>query len=213
MNKFIYLTLVLTALLTAWTASAHPGTGTRDERFQRDFPYKYEVRIGWAGYPILDDSRFTSTYRDVYIPYEQYGDLDALYGTSKGNQYMTGLISAEFSVHFKRWFTLAVEAGVNGIWGSQYSRYDGSVVSRNHGAIFTLIPHARFYWLNRKNVRMYSGVGIGISAGKYVNKEEAYLTGQLNPVGITAGRKIFFFGETAIGSSYMGGKFGVGYRF
>ena len=213
MKRFIYLTLALIAMFATLPAAAGPRTGTLDARFQKDFPYKYEVRVGWAGYPILDDARFTSSYRDIYLPSEMYGDLDDLYGTAKGKQYMTGLISAEFSVHFKRWFTLAVEAGVNGIWGTRYSKYDGSLVKRTHGAIFTVIPHARFYWLNRKNVRMYSGIGVGISAGKYVNKEEADLAGQLNPIGITAGRKVFLFGETAIGSSYMGGKFGVGYRF
>ena len=213
MKRVFYLTMAFFAMLATLPAVAQTKRETRDLRFQKDFPYKYEVRIGWSGYPILDDARFTSSYRDFYIPYEHYGDLDFLYGTGKGKQYMTGLISAEFNIHLKRWFTLAIEAGVNGIWGEQYNKENGVIVNKTHGATITCIPHARFYWLNRKNVRVYTGVGLGVTLGKYRAKEEAYFTAQLTPVGITTGRKIFLFGETAIGSSYMGGKFGVGYRF
>jgi hypothetical protein len=75
------------------------------------------------------------------------------------------------------------------------------------------MPHARFYWANAKNVRFYSGIGIGLGLGQYDKYFEVYPAFQLSPIGFTVGRKIFAFGETSLGTAYFGGKFGVGYRF
>lgn len=211
------LILVAFATIIAISAHAQSKKEIRNERFKENFPYKYEVSIGWGGYPIVDDYTWGGGWgcqacREM-IALHQSNNLAHLYRTVNGGEYMTGLISGEFSVHFKRWFTLSVEAGVNGIWGSRLNKLNGEVVERMHGAVFTCIPHAQFNWLNRKNIRLYSSVGLGLSVGAYDNYAEAYPAAQLTPIGITAGRKIFFFAEQSIGTAYMGGKAGVGYRF
>ena len=198
-------------------ANAGPRKETRDARFKENFPFKYEVSLGWSGYPILDDYMWGGGWgcqacQDM-AALHQTNNLAHLYRTVNAGEYMTGLISGEFSVHFKRWFTLSVEAGVNGIWGSWINKLNGEVVKKRHGAVVSLIPDAQFNWLNRKNIRLYSSVGAGLSVGAYDGDVKAYPTGQLTPIGITAGRKIFFFAEQSIGSAYMGGKAGVGYRF
>lgn len=208
------------AILIVCLTSAQDWRTERNEAFKESFPYKYEARIGWGGYPLLDASNFPNGhfgggYRDydIMIQFYSNGLIDALYGTANGPEYMTGLISGEFSIHFKRWFTLAVEAGFNGIWGDVYDKYDGSRVKTNRGVTFTVMPHARFYWVNTKYVRMYSGIGLGVGLGGYDEEFMVYPAAQLSPVGITAGREIFFFAEGSIGTAYMGGKFGMGYRF
>ena len=147
------------------------------------------------------------------IPYHKYTSLESLYGTYQGREYMTGLISGEISIHFRKWFTLAVEAGINGMWGRVHDKYDGSFVRHTRGISLTVMPHARFYWANAKNVRFYSGIGIGLGLGQYDKYFEVYPAFQLSPIGFTVGRKIFAFGETSLGTAYFGGKFGVGYRF
>ena len=204
-------------LIGAYSANAQTKKETRNERFKENFPYRYEISLGWGGYPILDDSMWGSGWgcqacKEMAILHQSYS-LTHLYRTVNGGEYMTGLISAEFNIHYRRWFTLSLEAGVNGIWGKRYNKLDGNVAEKMHGAVFTCIPHAQFNWLNRKNIRLYSSVGLGISAGAYDNEAQAYPAAQLTPIGITAGRKVFFFAEQSIGTAYFGGKFGVGYRF
>ena len=184
--------------------------------FKENFPFKYEATVSWAGYPMVDAYTWGSfgcfacqEYHDLL----QTSDLDHLYRTVVGSEYMTGVISAEFSIHYKRLFTFSVEAGVNGIWGSRHDKFDGSVVEKMHGAVINCLPNIQFNWLNRKNIRLYSGAGLGVAFGAYDGYAEVYPAAQLTPIGITAGSKFFVFGEQSIGTLYVGGKFGVGYRF
>lgn len=212
------LTFSILTLLITLQSGAQDWREMRRQEFSLNFPYKYEVRIGWSGYPILEAANFPNygnlPFMDYdMIPYYKYTSLESLYGTYQGREYMTGLISGEISIHFRKWFTLAVEAGINGMWGRVYDKYDGSFVRHTRGISLTVMPHARFYWANAKNVRFYSGIGIGLGLGQYDKYFEVYPAFQLSPIGFTVGRKIFAFGETSLGTAYFGGKFGVGYRF
>lgn len=212
------LTFSILTLLISLQSGAQDWREMRRQEFSLNFPYKYEVRIGWSGYPILEAANFPNygnlPFMDYdMIPYYKYTSLESLYGTYQGCEYMTGLISGEISIHFRKWFTLAVEAGINGMWGRVYDKYDGSFVRHTRGISLTVMPHARFYWANAKNVRFYSGIGIGLGLGQYDKYFEVYPAFQLSPIGFTVGRKIFAFGETSLGTAYFGGKFGVGYRF
>ena len=218
MKRTILMIVVLALeLIGVYSVSAQTRQEIRDEQFKENFPYKYEVSIGWAGYPILDDYMWGNGWgcsacaemADIY----NMGQLGNIYKTVNGGEYMTGLISGEFNIHYKRWFTLSLEAGVNGIWGSRHNKLDGSQVDKMHGAAVTLLPQAQFNWLNTKNVRLYSSAGLGFAIGGYDNEFQAYVAAQFTPIGITAGQKVFFFAEQSLGTAYLGGKFGVGYRF
>lgn len=218
MKRTILIVIAMVCTLTAGlSATAQTKREARDERFKKNFPFKYEVTLGWAGYPILDDYMWGNGWgcaacaamADIYY----MGNLNHMYKTINGGEYMTGLISGEFNIHYKRWFTLSLEAGVNGIWGSCYNKLDGSLVDKMHGAAVTLLPQAQFNWLNTKNVRLYSSAGLGLAFGGYDKEFQLYPAAQLSPLGITAGQKVFFFAEQSFGTAYFGGKLGVGYRF
>lgn len=208
----------LTVLLTI-QVGAQDWRELRKQEFLDNFPYKYEVRLGWSGYPILEAANFPNSGGGIFMKYDivkpfyNYASLENMYGTYQGPEYMTGLISGEFSIHFRKWFTLAVEAGFNGMWGRVYDKSDGSFVRHTSGVSFTVLPHARFYWANAKNIRFYSGIGLGLGIGQYDKYFEFYPAFQVSPIGFSVGRKFFGFGETSLGTAYFGGKFGVGYRF
>lgn len=215
MKRFILTAL---SILLALQAVAQDWRELRKQEFLDNFPYKYEVRLGWSGYPILEAANFPNYGGGFFmdydlVPYYNYASLESMYGTYQGPEYMTGLISGEISIHFRRWFTLAVEAGFNGMWGRVYDKSDGSLVRHTRGLSFTVMPHARFYWANARNVRFYSGIGLGLGIGQYDEYLEIYPAFQFSPIGFTIGRKIFAFGETSLGTAYLGGKFGIGYRF
>ena len=194
--------------------------GPKEVEFREYFPYKYEVRAGWGGYPSYDANCFSEgmfwRMAKAYREPAGHGDapeLNHMYGTTSGAEYMTGFMSAEFSFNFRHWFSLAIEAGFNGMWGNTYDKYDGQRIGTARGVSFAIMPHARIYWVNRKYVRFYTGFGLGVALGKYDGYFEVYPSAQFSPVGLTAGKKVFFFAEGSVGTAYMGGKFGVGYRF
>lgn len=226
---FIFAALCMCIPLCAQTSSDQYGTMTVEDfenmstreftkyKFSKmwtDFP-KFEVRIGVAGYPIADDFRFNSgehrvmwdaTWSDVF-------DLDEIYAPQPGPTYMTGNFLAEFSWHAKTWFTLAGCIYANGIYGSVFDPYTGERISRNRGISLAILPVARFYWRNFERCRFYTSLGLGVSYASYKGDTSVIPTFQFAPIGITAGRKVFFFAEYNYGITTFGGQAGLGYRF
>ena len=77
-----------------------------------------------------------------------------------------------------------------------------------------VVPQARFNWVRKELVKMYSSVGIGLMGGYDLEKEPGILPAfQISPVGIEIGRKVFGFCELGLGMMYTGAMAGVGFRF
>ena len=212
MKRFLLLILALTA---AYVAQAR---GPLDDRFREIFPYKYEVRLGWGGYPENDEYTYMDRYHfggPVYdvSPSVNSPTLEQLYGNADGNAYMTGAITGEFSMHINRWFSFSAMASFNYMWGTVYSQMDGNVTQKKKGASFTVIPQARFYWSNKKYVRWYSAVGVGMQAGGYDRHVMYIPAGVFTPIGVTFGGKVFGYVEWSTSTAYSAGQFGIGYRF
>ncbi len=210
MKRLLITFLVLIASVISVFAQ---NISEKELKFRSDFPWKYEVRVGYGGSPSLDISNYLSYCGpgcrvDPRMP--EY-TVDDLYRPRTTSEYVTGVFSAEFSIHYKRWFSLAFNLAANGIWSNVEDPVSGKIVEK--GASFQLTPIARFYYLNKPVVRLYSGVGFGLYTGYYDGDYEFYPSFKLTPIGITLGRKVFFFAETSVGTASMGGNFGVGYRF
>ena len=60
MKRFILTAL---SILLALQAVAQDWRELRKQEFLDNFPYKYEVRLGWSGYPILEDRFIISRHR------------------------------------------------------------------------------------------------------------------------------------------------------
>ena len=86
----------------------------------------------------------------------------------------------------------------------------------------TVTAKVKFYWLNRKWVRMYSSVGAGVGVcrtnllSQDVEDSETYVTTtRFTPdiclVGLTVGRNLY--GRIEWGTLYGGLTAGIGYRF
>ena len=188
--------------------------------------YGYSVRIGVGGYPLFDVGSFGL---DGYAGFfGQYFDADPLFfeHTLRGIQspdlgpgYETALFSAEIEMDIRRWFALSVGVGAAGVWQNALDVVTDGKIGTNRGVVLSLLPEARFYWLNKETVRMYSsaGIGVGLTAYKKVSYEDShnsvYPLFQVAPVGITAGRRLYWFAECGIGMVYVGGKTGIGIRF
>lgn len=186
-------------------------------KFDKSWPGypKFEVRVGYAGAPVMDALNFgTMDYLTDWGPsWSDVFDLDYLYAPQSGGIAMTGNFMAEFSWHAKKWFTLAGALYVNGIVGNYYDPSTVEIVSRDRGVSIALIPVARFFWRNYAKCRLYSAVGLGVNYATYEGHTSFLPTFQFSPIGITAGRKVFFFAEYTFGFTNLGGQFGIGYRF
>ena len=130
-------------------------------------------------------------------------------------------LRAEYGYNFLSW--LNVGAAVN------YSDYRMSMKYEDTGqyayteqfGMTSVTVRVKFYWLNRKWVRMYSAVGAGVGIvhtnafSEYV-ESPAYITKavfapDLCLIGLTVGRKLY--GRIEYGSLYGGLTAGIGYRF
>ena len=212
MKKIVSL---ICLLLFAAGLSAEGRTTNKEKRFRERFPYRYEVRFGYGASPVYDTDNFMRTsyfYKYDYDTGPYQPSLDNLYKVQNGSGYVTGVFTGEFSIHYRRWFTLAFNLGVNGMWGSEYDPLT-EMYTRKNGVSFNLMPVARFNWFTFSKVRMYSAVGAGIYAGFYNDEAVVTPAGMLVPVGITLGKKFFYFAETVISTAAMGGNMGIGYRF
>lgn len=181
----------------------------------------YEVRVGWGGYPIADAVFFYGGplfAAGDFAPHYP-SSLEDIYRDYRGPAYMTGIISAEFDFNFKRWFALTLGLGFNGIYQNTYDPVTDRKTGQNSGVSVTFLPEARFNWVNRRLVRMYSAVGLGLSVGSLYERDYGrsdtmiYPVFQITPVGISVGRGVYGFAELGVGTQYIGGAAGVGIRF
>ena len=187
----------------------------KEKIFRERFPYRYELRLGYGATPMYDTDNFMRTgyfYKYDYATGPYRPSLDNLYKVQEGAGYVSGVFTGEFSIHYRRWFTLAFNLGVNGMWGNEYDPLT-EIYTRKSGASFNFMPVARFNWFTFSKIRMYSAVGAGLYAGFYDDDAVVTPAGMLVPVGITLGKKFFFFAETVISTATMGGNMGIGYRF
>lgn len=210
-NSSVFRSCVFTVLLAFLVCGSVEGkpSGDRDK-----IPFRYETRLGWGGYPMNDVSMLVNTCSGCcYVYYDDIISPSTLYSSYSGKVYMTGVISAEFSYYFKRWFSLAVSLNYNGVFGSTFSGMDDSVLSRDNGAVVTLYPQARFSYLTREYVRLYSAVGLGVGYATFRSRSELYPCFHLTPIGISVGRKVFGFCELGTGMLFMGVMGGIGVRF
>ncbi len=140
--------------------------------------------------------------------------------------YSTGDISSLPSFHLEYGYNLLDWLSIGGAIG--YAHYEfplHSLETDRYACTETMdrvdiTVNARFYWLNRKWVRMYSGVGVGLSILDFsssVDKEDGTISAlslgfDLTYLGLTVGKSFYGRFELGAGSVNMLSA-GIGYRF
>lgn len=227
MKKILLIFLAIAAALPSYAHSAgspsdHDGDGCGylDEGRKdmqdwagrvRNSDFRYEVRVGYSGYPIFDSENMVTWPDDLY-DYAGGFSISSLYGEYSGPVYMTGLFSADFSFVIKRWFTMSVGLFCNGIWGNTMDGATGAA-SRDSGLTVTLMPQARFTYFSREYVKLYSAVGLGIGYGQFRDQFMIYPSLHTVPFGVMAGGRVFGFAELHLGTLSIGVGAGIGVRF
>lgn len=182
----------------------------REKQTWADQKYKYEIRVGW-GMP-------SETPVPAYLSNPAYsggGTLSSIYSPVVDGLYTTGGITAEFGLNLRNWLTLAVQTSFTGVWNDVYDHHQADVLYRDRGVVFNLAPQARLNWIKRPAFRMYSSAGVGLTLVAYGNFASIEPSLQLVPLGMAAGKDVFFFAEIGGGrvTNFIGYHFGLGYRF
>ena len=195
---------------------AYAGNNNPDEDiFRERYPWKHELRIGYGGAPALDTGVHHSSggYYIYDVDSPDYNTLINIYGEKNGSEYVTGVFSAEYSFHFRRWFSLVANAAINGMWGHKYDPASNTEFDCRRGVSVQITPAARFQWVNSKYVRLYTTVGVGLYTSVYGGQWKFFPAAYTTPIGISVGRQVFFYAETSLSTASLGGNFGIGYRF
>ena len=205
--------LILIALAAAF--AAHADNRNAETSFWRMFPYDYEVRLGWGGYPAYDEFYMigSEAFNDKIYYSSDNPSLDSMYGDANGPSYMTGVFTGEFSVNLRRWFSFSTMLTVNTLWCDRYSKKDGMKTDTRRAVCISLVPEAKIYWVNRENTRYYSSLGLGYYVGANSNKVEHMPAFQICPFGVCYGKQFMVFAEYSFGTIFNGAQVGIGYRF
>lgn len=206
MKKAGYILAVL-LMFVGGTAFAKEASGDKDSG------YKYEIRVGYSGISIPELIISGRSHGHDPLPY-----INTLHGVytnvNYDDIYTAGTISAEIDFRIKKWFSISVGAYVNTLFSARKDGYTGKTVSIGHeGSLFTLLPMARFTYLNKEYVRLYSAVGLGVTLVSLNTEILGFPTVQATPIGVAAGKRVFGFAELNLGVTSLGGRIGVGFKF
>ncbi|MDE6569927.1 MAG: hypothetical protein K2K43_04825 [Alistipes sp.] len=205
MKKLSLLLFLLTALPTVLAAQEAIPACNRAQ-----FVPQHELRLTAGAYPLLP---YINTWHGC--------DADHPAGfsrTHRGPVYTSGVWSLAYDYRFRKWFDLGLAFSYYGEYSTSYNNSDFSFAARNRSHAITVMPVARFTWLNRRWVRMYSSLGLGATFAfgeldhntDYFRETSAAL--QFTPIGISVGRSLFGFAEIGLGAqgTLM---LGIGYQF
>lgn len=133
----------------------------------------------------------------------------------EGAKRVTGGIGISYGYRVRRWFETGASLTYAGFYQNLYASADGCVAARERNHYVTLMPYARFSWVNRRSVRLYSSLHLGVQWSSqrsyfYDKSNYTYLAAHFTPFGIRVGRRLFGYAELGIG---MRGVFvfGIGY--
>ena len=121
--------------------------------------------------------------------------------------YFTGVYSLSYTYHSRRWFQFGATATFAAVTQSRRNSIDNSKIEDRSDYAVAVMPTARFVYLYREKVQLYSSVSLGV-----VFSEEVVPWVDFTLIGCTFGRKLFGFAELGCGIGGFG-RIGIGYRF
>ena len=197
-----------------------PSAFSQDNKGKKvDYTGTQEVDIS-VGLPYGTLFRSASLMGDAFAGFNFISPSDIVTGD---NRTVLPTFRAEYGYNVLSWLSLG--AGANYSYGSYSMLYkeDNSYAWDEWTHLATVTFNVKFYWLNRKWVRMYSGVGVGLgiistNAGAENAEEAATRSTNLLPtidlrlIGLTVGQKLY--GRFEVGTLSSGlVTAGIGYRF
>lgn len=174
--------------------------------------YRHDLRVG-LGATGLSLLFYLDTTFDANFPSdnETMSDILAHYRFNYGELRLTPVISLEYSYAVNDWFAI----GVKGSYVSMYRTRTHAHTGERHGRVaisaVNAMVNARFQWLNRDIVKMYSSLGLGAMTA-FGLAQETFFFYDATWVGLSVGEKVYGYFEFGGGASGVA-RAGLGVRF
>lgn len=204
MKKSFFISLFV--LLFLLSAPAYSG------QIRYDYSSTDEIEIGAGIFPLSS-----------YHIYKDFKDGSSLFPDS----YSEGLVlfpqvSVSYQHNLGRLFALSGSFTYANAYYHVRDLFTEAVMGRSEASSYTLMVYARFYWLNRKSVRLFSAVGAGASYTAEsvfdpVSKTNGHvgkfrLAPDVRLAGIVFGSDVYGFASVGVGT-YGLLNLGLGFRF
>lgn len=174
--------------------------------------HRHDLRVG-LGATGLSQLFYLDTTFDANFPSdnETMSDILAHYRFNYGELRLTPVISLEYSYAVNNWFAI----GVKGSYVSMYRTRTHAHTGERHGRVaisaLNAMVNARFQWLNRDIVKMYSSLGLGAMTA-FGLAQETFFFYDATWVGLSVGEKVYGYFEFGGGASGVA-RAGLGVRF
>ncbi len=165
------------------------------ERVAKNFP-RNEFRAGVAWCPFVSSWGFF-TNENVRISQD---------GGAYTDNCKIPYFSVSYEYYFKKWFSLSGVVGTSATY-RQVKMNSEAQWEREVTGTLAFIVMPRFTFFSRDWVRLYAALSLGVYLPHLCP------SAQIVPLGVSFGSKFFGFAEIGAGTDYLGGNFGVGYRF
>lgn len=206
MKKIIAITIILLCSLVAFAE-------TQENRKENP----HEIRIGIAECLSAWTSQTPGYFSDV-----QFDKGYVLTDNGNYDHFYTGFLFAEYQYRVNKWFGIGANLTILGMGNTEFYREKCQVENyytekRNYGAMIYLMPVARFTYLNKKNISLYSSLGFAPGIDIYKNKCSFTWAVDFTYFGMSIG-KGHWFGDIELGGAIplfftKMLRVGVGYRF
>ena len=209
MRKIYTLALVIAAVLASM-----PLYGQSKDKNPKwvDYTGTHEVDVS-VGFP--------TAYALAYM-IDGNEPVDRVNANAAGGDRFIPNLRAEYGYNVLSWLNVGVAVNYSGCSRPMEDMDSGQYLWTENTHLTTVTAKVKFYWLNRKWVRMYSSVGAGVGVcrtnllSQDVADSETYVTTtRFTPdiclVGLTVGRNLY--GRIEWGTLYGGLTAGIGYRF
>ena len=147
-----------------------------------------------------------------HTQYVSISDQLADYRYYRTKERVVTSLTLDYSYRVKKWLSLGAKGAVGFRTRGIRHKVTNDLLYRESRVAASLLFNMRFDWLHRRNVMMYSSFGVGVTSIFDYNDGMVFPMYDATFVGLTAGRKFYYFLEWGAGVSGTV-RTGVGCRF
>ena len=147
-----------------------------------------------------------------HTQYVSISDQLADYRYYRTKERVVTSLTLDYSYRVKKWLSLGAKGAVGFRTHGIRHKVTNDLLYRESRVAASLLFNMRFDWLHRRNVMMYSSFGVGVTSIFDYNDGMVFPMYDATFVGLTAGRKFYYFLEWGAGASGTV-RTGVGCRF
>lgn len=215
------LTIIAFALIMVVPAYAQQTYAEAKRAFKREYreahrydPVSHSFSLQFSRQPFFARNNFNGyTLEQLSNSSEnKSSSLSYVYGDNLGSTKSIGTFLLEYNMIFSSGRAFSCDLGAAFFSRDRFSGIDGKQLQSKKGAVIYVVPKYKYFYLTRKNIRMYGDIGLG--AGLYFGFASRLRPAfQFNPLGMEIGNdKIFGTFGIGFGSLFTGGTVGIGYK-